>query len=160
MPRSQEPPASPAPGLCYRRGPGGRSAPECVLRPRPEVGGPRRVRVPRESGCQARRGRGSWRSGLMTGRSGGGRPPLCWGRRARAAQPGRAKVGQSYSCARGSPASPAPGPVGVPSSDLGVGAAVRVAGAWGYFIRVDLELHGGEGGGTHAHAHPGGFRIL
>ncbi|XP_011358387.1 transmembrane protein 98 [Pteropus vampyrus] len=37
MPRSPEPPGSPAPGLCHRQGAGRRSTAECILQTQPEV---------------------------------------------------------------------------------------------------------------------------
>lgn len=122
MPRSLEPPESPAPGLCYRRGAGRGSTRECVLQPPPEVGEPRRLGAARE-GPQASHpaqphGEGTRRvlAGRVRGGPGrqlrsrlrGGGP---WPRRGfvgavvpEQAQPWHPQVGESWSCVPGSPA--------------------------------------------------------
>lgn len=128
MPRSLEPPESPAPGLYYRRGAGGGSTRECVLQPLPEVGEPRRLGAAREGpqashpaqphGEGTRRaragrvgevgwgGRGSGRQLRSRLRGGGPRP-----RRGfvgavvpEQAQPWHPQVRESWSCVPGSPA--------------------------------------------------------
>ena len=137
--------------------------------PRPDfaIGGAGRPERPRDASCgrglrwvglaaprsggregvRARRGPGARRWGPMAGKGGGADRRhlyLCWGRGARALQPGRPQVGQSRSCAPGSPASLAPG--------RAEGPFFR-PGCW-----EGCSRQGKEGGGGSGLFYPGGFR--
>lgn len=166
MPCSQELPASPAPGLCHRRGAGRGRAPECVLQPLPEVGEPRRPELrergpgraaqPSLLGARSPGPAGRvWGIGASPwGRGAPARLPLCCGHGARAGSAGACNSEEVGAARPGAPRCARrggglhPSLLGAQGGCSGWPVRGKEVGAWVCLILVDLERSPGEGRGV------------